>query len=123
MTTTSVAVVGLGYVGLPLAVEFGKAVPTFGYDLSAEKIEHYLKDLNLSKADVVISSLPLANFPKDLRESILSASHRSLKDVGQYVQFQYSLQSRKALKRIFHSVRLDFTAFNFPPAFIYTCSN
>ena len=41
MTTTSVAVVGLGYVGLPLAVEFGKAVPTFGYDLSAEKIEHY----------------------------------------------------------------------------------
>jgi UDP-N-acetyl-D-galactosamine dehydrogenase len=36
-----VAVVGLGYVGLPLAVEFGKAVPTFGYDLSAEKIEHY----------------------------------------------------------------------------------
>jgi UDP-N-acetyl-D-galactosamine dehydrogenase len=33
--------VGLGYVGLPLAVEFGKVVPTFGYDLSAEKIEHY----------------------------------------------------------------------------------
>jgi UDP-N-acetyl-D-galactosamine dehydrogenase len=33
--------VGLGYVGLPLAVEFGKVLPTVGYDLSAEKIAHY----------------------------------------------------------------------------------
>lgn len=36
-----VAVVGLGYVGLPLAVEFGKKTTTIGYDLSVEKIEHY----------------------------------------------------------------------------------
>lgn len=33
-----VAVVGLGYVGLPLAVEFGKVFETIGYDLSASKI-------------------------------------------------------------------------------------
>jgi UDP-N-acetyl-D-galactosamine dehydrogenase len=39
--TSSVAVVGLGYVGLPLAVEFGKALPTFGYDLSAQKVATY----------------------------------------------------------------------------------
>ncbi|MEP6658101.1 MAG: nucleotide sugar dehydrogenase [Betaproteobacteria bacterium] len=38
---TTVAVVGLGYVGLPLAVEFGKKYPTFGFDLSAAKIEQY----------------------------------------------------------------------------------
>ena len=36
-----VAVVGLGYVGLPLAVEFGKKHRTIGYDLSASKIENY----------------------------------------------------------------------------------
>lgn len=36
-----IAVVGLGYVGLPLAVAFGKLLPTIGYDLSAQKIEHY----------------------------------------------------------------------------------
>src|SRR5207247_2170887 len=35
-----VAVVGLGYVGLPLAVAFGKHRPTVGYDLSREKIEN-----------------------------------------------------------------------------------
>lgn len=36
-----IAVVGLGYVGLPLAVEFGKKYPTFGIDLSTEKIAAY----------------------------------------------------------------------------------
>jgi UDP-N-acetyl-D-galactosamine dehydrogenase len=37
----TVAVVGLGYVGLPLAVAFGKKFRTIGYDLSAAKIAHY----------------------------------------------------------------------------------
>ena len=36
-----VAVVGLGYVGLPLAVEFGKKGRTIGFDLSARKIASY----------------------------------------------------------------------------------
>ena len=34
-------VVGLGYVGLPLAVEFGKKVRTIGFDLSEPKIDAY----------------------------------------------------------------------------------
>jgi UDP-N-acetyl-D-galactosamine dehydrogenase len=38
---TTVGVVGLGYVGLPLAVEFGKKFKTIGFDLSAEKVGHY----------------------------------------------------------------------------------
>ena len=36
-----VGVVGLGYVGLPLAMEFGKKCQTIGFDLSVEKIESY----------------------------------------------------------------------------------
>src|SRR3989338_9156067 len=36
-----IAVVGLGYVGLPLAVEFGKKFPTVGVDLSEEKVAAY----------------------------------------------------------------------------------
>jgi UDP-N-acetyl-D-galactosamine dehydrogenase len=35
----TVAVVGLGYVGLPVAVAFGKERPTIGYDLSRKRIE------------------------------------------------------------------------------------
>lgn len=38
---TVVAVVGLGYVGLPLAVEFGKKYRTLGYDLSEAKVASY----------------------------------------------------------------------------------
>lgn len=37
----TVAVVGLGYVGLPLALAFGEKFPTVGYDLSAQKVESY----------------------------------------------------------------------------------
>ena len=39
--TTTIAVVGLGYVGLPLAVEFGKKFSTIGFDLSHAKIDAY----------------------------------------------------------------------------------
>lgn len=35
---TRVAVIGLGYVGLPLAVAFGKHYPTIGYDINAKRI-------------------------------------------------------------------------------------
>ena len=51
-----VAVVGLGYVGLPLAVEFGKKRETIGFDMSKAKVESYLRFVDptgeLSGADL-----------------------------------------------------------------------
>ena len=44
----TIAIVGLGYVGLPLAVEFGKILPTIGLDLSAEKVEAYRNHIDLT---------------------------------------------------------------------------
>ena len=41
-----IAVVGLGYVGLPLAVEFGKKSRTIGFDLSANKVAQYKKHID-----------------------------------------------------------------------------
>jgi len=41
MQNKIVAVVGLGYVGLPLAVAFGKRLPTVGYDLDEHKLANY----------------------------------------------------------------------------------
>ena len=72
----TVAVVGLGYVGLPLAVEFGKHFPTIGFDLSAAKIDAYRKgfdptgevskDAFLSAKELVVTTdatlLQQANF-------------------------------------------------------------
>ena len=38
MVEANICVIGLGYVGLPLAVEFGKQIPTVGFDISADRI-------------------------------------------------------------------------------------
>ena len=37
----TIAIVGLGYVGLPLAVAFGQQRRTIGLDLNEEKLSHY----------------------------------------------------------------------------------
>jgi len=42
----TVAVVGLGYVGLPLAVEFGKRHRTIGFDLSKDKVDSYRRHID-----------------------------------------------------------------------------
>ena len=41
MTTNekTIAVIGLGYVGLPLAVEFGKSRPVIGFDTNAGRVD------------------------------------------------------------------------------------
>jgi UDP-N-acetyl-D-glucosamine/UDP-N-acetyl-D-galactosamine dehydrogenase len=44
-----IAVIGLGYVGLPLAVEFSKHYPVVGYDIQTQKIERLLKGVDHTK--------------------------------------------------------------------------
>ncbi|NDP38747.1 MAG: nucleotide sugar dehydrogenase [Rhodoferax sp.] len=44
-----VAVIGLGYVGLPLVVEFGKHFRTIGFDISPSKVESCLKGIDPSR--------------------------------------------------------------------------
>ena len=43
---TIIAVIGLGYVGLPLAVEFGKKYKTLGFDLAADKVAAYARHVD-----------------------------------------------------------------------------
>lgn len=38
LESARIAVIGLGYVGLPLAVEFGKYFPTLGFDIASSRI-------------------------------------------------------------------------------------
>jgi len=38
LSNAHIAIVGLGYVGLPLAVEFGKQRPVLGFDINAARI-------------------------------------------------------------------------------------
>lgn len=45
----TLSVVGLGYVGMPIAVEFAKKVRVVGFDLNKAKIEMYLKGIDPTK--------------------------------------------------------------------------
>jgi phospholipid N-methyltransferase len=91
-------------------------------EASADKIGEIMLELGFEKADIIISSLPLANFSAKLRNSILEVVKESLNENGSFIQFQYSLNAYKNLKQLFPVVKLNFTALNFPPAFVYTCS-
>jgi len=42
----SIAVIGLGYVGLPLSIEFSKKYPTVGFDLNEERIKQLKKGID-----------------------------------------------------------------------------
>lgn len=53
---TKIAVIGLGYVGLPLATEFGKLYSTIGYDINQSRIAE-LKDGNDHTLEVSSSEL------------------------------------------------------------------
>jgi len=52
-------VVGLGYVGLPLAVEFGKKIPTIGFDLNAARVAELQKGVD-STLEVDADELKMA---------------------------------------------------------------
>lgn len=43
-----ISVIGLGYVGLPLAVEFAKKTNVIGFDINSEKIENYKNGIDLT---------------------------------------------------------------------------
>lgn len=56
-----IAIIGLGYVGLPLAVEFGKKVPTFGFDINEDRISE-LKSGSDSTLECTSDELKEASF-------------------------------------------------------------
>lgn len=72
MTDHVIALVGLGYVGLPLAVEFGKKYQTIGFDINESRINE-LKQGKDSTLEVESEELALAtqlsytNDPNDIK--------------------------------------------------------
>lgn len=61
LTNSKIAIIGLGYVGLPLAVEFGKKYITVGFDINKNRILELEagndKTLEVSKDDLMASEL------------------------------------------------------------------
>ena len=73
-TTTKVAVVGLGYVGLPLAVAFGRKIDTIGFDVNEKKVSSILRGVDptmeLTSAELKAASrLSCTTNPEKLSEA------------------------------------------------------
>ncbi len=73
LETTHIGVIGLGYVGLPLAVEFSKKFPTLGFDKKTQRIEELQqgKDHTLEVPGEELqaaSSLHFSDSVEDLRK-------------------------------------------------------
>ena len=68
-----IAIIGLGYVGLPLAVEFGKVAETIGFDINLKRTEELIEGIDstkeLSKEQIDLSKkLTFTSDPESLRD-------------------------------------------------------
>lgn len=63
-----IAVIGLGYVGFPLAVEFGKIVKTIGFDLNEKRVKD-LKKFNDTNNETATSEIKAAKLLQLTSES------------------------------------------------------
>ena len=66
----SIAIIGLGYVGFPLAVEFGKQYPTLGFDIDATRISELNRgyDRTQEVSDAQLKASAQLKFSSELTE-------------------------------------------------------
>ncbi|MFA0313065.1 Vi polysaccharide biosynthesis protein VipA/TviB [Vibrio splendidus] len=67
---TKVAIIGLGYVGLPLAVEFGKKMPTLGFDINQSRVNELKNgsDSTLECSEEELKEAEFLTYTADLNE-------------------------------------------------------
>ena len=65
-----ITVVGLGYVGLPLAVEFGKKFQTIGFDINQGRVNELLsgKDSTLEVEEENLKAADKLTFTTDIKD-------------------------------------------------------
>jgi UDP-N-acetyl-D-galactosamine dehydrogenase len=78
LSGSRIGVIGLGYVGLPLAVEFGKHLPTVGLDINNHRIEELKSGLDRS-LECSAEDIRLAN------NLVFTANPSDLKDCNVYI--------------------------------------
>ncbi|MGB2270757.1 MAG: nucleotide sugar dehydrogenase [Candidatus Micropelagos thuwalensis] len=78
LKNAKIAVIGLGYVGLPLAVEFGKKRSVIGYDVNRDRIAELRKSLDRTRECT-------PNELRDARHLSYSADENELSGCGVYI--------------------------------------
>ncbi len=70
LKTAKIGIIGLGYVGLPLAVEFGKQYPTVGFDINQARVDELAsgKDHTLECSPEELASATDLTFSTDIND-------------------------------------------------------
>ncbi|MED0678125.1 methyltransferase domain-containing protein [Aneurinibacillus thermoaerophilus] len=95
--------------------------PDLSYYNNASDIYNVMRKLKIQNFDYILSGLPFANFPQELRDAIMDGVEKALKPGGLFIAFQYSQQMKRQLHKRFEQVDIDFVPLNIPPAFVYCC--
>ena len=61
-----IAVVGLGYVGMPLAVAFARHAEVIGFDVNADKIGSIISTLPMAEGIKKIKIVPIRSVPSKI---------------------------------------------------------
>lgn len=88
---------------------------------SAEHMEIHFKTLGIQQVDYFVSGIPFVMLPEALTLSITRLCRTWLRQGGRFVQFHYSPLLVNLYRRVFGNAKLDFVAWNVPPAIIVVC--
>ncbi len=87
MKDIKIAVIGLGYVGLPLAIEFGKKYKVLGFDINKTRVEELQKGIDHTlEADLdgMLEATSLRKFKPDLGLAF-SSDEKDLEEYNTYI--------------------------------------
>lgn len=88
---------------------------------SAEKLQTYMRELQIDSVDYILSGLPFTSLPMEVSSRILSNVMDVLQEHGEFITFQYSLTRKAFIQNFFPQVSVTKVWFNFPPAYVLDC--
>jgi UDP-N-acetyl-D-galactosamine dehydrogenase len=85
MTQNKIAIIGLGYVGLPLAVAFAEKYPVIGFDINQSRVAQLMggHDFTLEVSDELLSSVVSAE-PKE-KGLLCTTNLEAIKDCNYFI--------------------------------------
>lgn len=86
MNNFKIAIIGLGYVGLPLAVEFGKKYPTIGFDINTQRIKELSEgnDFTLEVEEAHLREV-LIDYPSENKGLIVTDNPSNIQDCNIFI--------------------------------------
>jgi UDP-N-acetyl-D-galactosamine dehydrogenase len=89
---TKIAVIGLGYVGLPIALEFAKSMKVVGFDINQKRVDMMRNNIDPSEE--------LASSAFEGCDILFTSDLKDLKDVTFFLLLQYQLLSTTIIYQI-----------------------